>query len=66
MRARVGDRLVVGGDRIGEVAFSAGGRLVRVSPLVAAEDVGTERTGLEQFVDWIGHAFGRFLGAAIL
>lgn len=54
------------GDRIGEVAFSAGGRLVRVSPLVAAEDVGTERTGLEEFVDWIGHAFGHFLGATIL
>ena len=54
------------GDRIGEVAFSAGGRLVGVSPLVAADDAVTERTGLEQFVDWIGHTVGRFLGAAIL
>ncbi|HLY22554.1 MAG TPA: D-alanyl-D-alanine carboxypeptidase family protein [bacterium] len=54
------------GDRIGEVVFSAGGRLVGVSPLVAAEDVTTERTGIEQFVDWIGHAVGSILGAAIL
>ncbi len=54
------------GDRIGEVTFSAGGRLVRVSPLVAADDAVTERTGLEQFVDWIGHTVGHFLGAAIL
>jgi serine-type D-Ala-D-Ala carboxypeptidase (penicillin-binding protein 5/6) len=54
------------GDRIGEVAFSAGGRLVRVSPLVAADDAVTERTGFEQFVDWIGHTVGHFLGAAIL
>ena len=54
------------GDRIGEVTFSAAGRLVGVSPLVAAEDVGSERTGIEELVDWIGHAVGHFLGAAIL
>lgn len=54
------------GDRIGEVAFSADGRLVGVSPLVAAEDVRSERTGIEQLVDWIGHAVGSILGAAIL
>lgn len=54
------------GDRIGEVEFSAGGRLVGVSPLVAAHDVGPERTDLEQFVDWIGHALGHFIGAVTL
>lgn len=54
------------GDQIGEVAFSAAGRLVRVSPLISADDVVTERTSLEQLVDWIGHTVGHFLGAAIL
>ena len=54
------------GDQIGEVAFSAGGRLVRVSPLISADDVVTERTSLEQLVDWIGHTVGHLLGAAIL
>jgi serine-type D-Ala-D-Ala carboxypeptidase (penicillin-binding protein 5/6) len=53
------------GEQIGEVTFSADGRLVRVSPLVAAGDVNEDRTGLEQFVDWFGHTVGHFLGAAI-
>ena len=33
------------GEQIGEVTFSADGRLVRVSPLVAADDVTEDRTG---------------------
>lgn len=54
------------GDRIGEVTFSTGGRLVGVSPLVAAQDAGPERSDFEQFVNWIGHAVGHFLGAVAL
>ena len=54
------------GDRIGEVKFSAGGRLVGISPLVAAQDVGPEHTDFEQLVDWIGQAVGHFLGAVTL
>lgn len=53
------------GATIGEVAFSAGGNVLRVSPLVAAHDVVTERTGIEQAVDWFGLAAGHLLGAAI-
>ena len=54
------------GDPIGEVTFSADGHLVGTSPLVAAQDVGQERSDLEQFVNWIGRAVGHFLGAVVL
>jgi serine-type D-Ala-D-Ala carboxypeptidase (penicillin-binding protein 5/6) len=54
------------GERIGEVLVSAGGRLVRVEPLVAADDVDTAQTEFGQFVDWIDQAVGHFLGAAAL
>lgn len=52
------------GERIGEVAFSAGGRVMQISPLVAADDVLTGPSPVEQVVNWIGHAVGHFLGAA--
>jgi D-alanyl-D-alanine carboxypeptidase (penicillin-binding protein 5/6) len=53
------------GERIGEVAFSAGGKVMEVSPLVAADDVATDASPVEQVVHWIGHAVGHFLGATV-
>jgi serine-type D-Ala-D-Ala carboxypeptidase (penicillin-binding protein 5/6) len=52
------------GEEIGEVAFSAGGTVVRVSPLVAAQDVVTDRSPVQEVVQWIAHTVGHFLGAA--
>jgi len=54
------------GDRIGEVLVSAGGRLVDVAPLVAADNVVTTHTDFEQLMDWIGQTVGHLLGAATL
>lgn len=54
------------GDRVGEVAFSAGDRLLGVSPLVAADNVVGTRTEFEEFVDWIGQTVGHLLGAVVL
>jgi D-alanyl-D-alanine carboxypeptidase (penicillin-binding protein 5/6) len=53
------------GDRLGEVTVSAGGRLLGAAPLVAADDVSPEPTGIARFVDWLGRTVGQFLGAAI-
>src|SRR5579864_819219 len=52
------------GEQIGEVAFSSGGKVMQISPLVAADDVITERSPVEEVVNWIGH-LGHFLGAAV-
>ena len=52
------------GERIGEVAFSTGGKVMQVSPLVAADDVLTGPSPVEQVAHWIGHALGHFLSAA--
>ncbi|HEX4835467.1 MAG TPA: D-alanyl-D-alanine carboxypeptidase family protein [bacterium] len=41
------------GERIGEVAFYASGRLMESAPLVAAQDVGSQ-AGLHWIVEWIG------------
>ena len=54
------------GDRVGEVAFSAGNRLLDVSPLVAADNVVGTRTGFEEFVEWIGQTVGHLIGAVAL
>jgi serine-type D-Ala-D-Ala carboxypeptidase (penicillin-binding protein 5/6) len=54
------------GEEIGEVAFSTGGTVVRVSPLVAADDVATDQSPVQEVVNWIGRAVGHFLGAAVL
>jgi serine-type D-Ala-D-Ala carboxypeptidase (penicillin-binding protein 5/6) len=53
------------GEEIGEVAFSAGGTVVRASPLVAADDVVTEQSPVREVVNWIAHTVGHFLGAAV-
>ena len=52
------------GERIGEVAFSAGGRVVQISPLVAAADVLAGPSRVERVMSWIGLTVGHFLGAA--
>jgi D-alanyl-D-alanine carboxypeptidase (penicillin-binding protein 5/6) len=52
------------GERIGEVAFSAGGRIMHISPLVAADDVLVGPSRVEWVVSWIGHTVGHFLDAA--
>lgn len=52
------------GERIGEVAFSAGGRVMHISPLVAADDVPVGPSRVERVVTWIGHTVGHFLDAA--
>jgi D-alanyl-D-alanine carboxypeptidase (penicillin-binding protein 5/6) len=53
------------GDQIGEVRFSAGGRVVHVVPLVAAQNVVLQQSPVEQVVDWFGHAVGHFFGASV-